>query len=161
MTDGAADEPARAGGRAFELVDLDTAATYDLRRRILRAGTPSTDVTYRQDDLPGTFHLGVTRDGVLVGVSSWAVEEWPDEPGTPAVRLRGMAVEAELQGSGAGVALVVEGVRRAEARGHRLVWATARDAVLGFYERCGFEVVGEGFVDGPTALPHHAVVRRL
>ena len=77
------------------------------------------------------------------------------------MRLRGMAVEAELQGTGAGAALVVEGVRRAEARGHRLVWATARDAVLGFYERCGFEVVGEGFVDGPTALPHHAVVRRL
>ena len=148
-------------GSGFEVVELDTAGTYDLRRRILRAGTPSTDVTYRQDDLPGTFHLGATLDGVLVGVSSWAVEEWPDEPGTPALRLRGMAVEAELQGTGAGAVLVADGLARAEAGGARLVWATARDSVLGFYERCGFEVVGEGFVDGPTARPHHTVVRRL
>lgn len=144
-----------------EIVDLAAADTHDLRRRVLRQGTPSTDVRYRQDDVPGTFHLGVRLDGRLVGTSSWAVERWPGAPDLPAVRLRGMAVEPGLQRGGCGSILVAAGVERAIASGARLVWATARDGVLGFYERCGFEVVGDGFVDEATALPHHTVVRTL
>jgi N-acetylglutamate synthase-like GNAT family acetyltransferase len=72
-----------------------------------------------------------------------------------------MAVEPELQGGGYGLALVEEGVRRAAAMPVSLVWATARDTVLGFYERCGFDVIGTGFVDEATALAHHTVIRRL
>ena len=136
--------------------------THDLRRRVLRQGTPSQDVTYPQDDRPDTVHLGVhDGSGTLVGVASWAVEAWPDEPATTAVRLRGMAVDQTIQGSGYGAALVTAGVEWAAGVGARLIWASARDAVLGFYERSGFTVVGEGFVDAPTALPHHVVVRRI
>jgi ribosomal protein S18 acetylase RimI-like enzyme len=72
-----------------------------------------------------------------------------------------MAVDPELQRGGCGLALVEEGVRRAAAVPVPLVWATARDTVLGFYERCGFDVVGAGFVDEATALAHHTVIRRL
>jgi thiamine transport system ATP-binding protein len=147
--------------RSFEIVELATADTYDLRRRVLRDGTPTTDVTYAQDDRSGTFHLGVRLGGRLVGTSSWALERWPEEPERPAVRLRGMAVERAVQGTGAGAALVEAGLHRARSIPVTLVWATARDAVLGFYERCGFTVVGDGFVDAPTALPHHTVIRRL
>ena len=46
-------------------------------------------------------------------------------------------------------------------QGADVIWATARDAVLGFYERVGFEVVGDGFIDATTALPHHVVIRKL
>ncbi len=143
-------------------IELITApATHDLRRRVLRQGTPTQDVTYAQDDLPGTVHSGAFDDsGTLVGVATWAPEAWPAEPGTRAVRLRGMAVEPSLQGAGVGAGLIVAGLELAWTLGAEVVWATARDAVLGFYERCGFTVVGEGFVDGPTALPHHAVIRR-
>ena len=45
--------------------------------------------------------------------------------------------------------------------GKVLVGATARDRALAFYEREGFEVVGDGFVDATTQLPHHVVVSRL
>ena len=148
--------------RVLRIVTLASAGTHDLRRRVLRRDTPSSDVTYPQDDLAGTVHLGVLdADGVLVGVSSWADEAWPDEPDTAAVRLRGMAVEHRLQGSGFGAALVDAGIEHARTHGAALVWATARDAVLGFYGRCGFVAVGDGFVDDSTALPHHVVVRHL
>jgi GNAT superfamily N-acetyltransferase len=145
----------------LRIVDLTAADTYDLRWRLLRDGTPSSDVTFAQDDRPGTFHVGARLGGRVVGTSTWAIEPWPDEPGTPAIRIRGMAVDQQLQGTGCGVALVDEGMRRAAALPVALVWATARDTVLGFYERCGFDVVGEGFVDGTTALAHHTVIRRL
>jgi GNAT superfamily N-acetyltransferase len=143
------------------VVELATPDTYDLRRRVLRDGTPSRDVTYAQDDLAGTVHLGVRLDGALVAVSSWAPETYPAAPGEAAVRLRGMAVEAGLQGTGVGRRMLDEGIARARRDGAALVWATARDAVLGFYAGAGFEVDGEGFVDEATALPHHAVVLRL
>jgi len=39
------------------------------------------------------------------------------------------------------------------------VWARARDSALYFYERRGFEVHGDGFMDEPTAMPHHIVLR--
>ncbi|MEZ5215986.1 MAG: GNAT family N-acetyltransferase [Ilumatobacteraceae bacterium] len=130
--------------------------------RVLRNGTPTREVTYPQDELPGTVHLGVyDAAGELVGVASWAIESWPGRPAAAAVRLRGMAVDTTLQGGGYGAALVAAGVEWAEDRGADLVWATARDAVLGFYERCGFHVEGDGFIDEATALPHHTVVREL
>jgi len=38
------------------------------------------------------------------------------------------------------------------------VWANARDAAMAFYEREGFRIEGDGFVDATTQLPHHVVV---
>jgi ribosomal protein S18 acetylase RimI-like enzyme len=76
------------------------------------------------------------------------------------MRLRGMAVEPQRQGLGIGALLVHSGVQRyLPAAG--LVWAHARDPVLGFYERLGFVVVGEGFIDAATAIPHHVVLKHL
>jgi predicted GNAT family N-acyltransferase len=141
---------------------LRSEETHDLRLRVLRKGTPTQDVIYPQDDLPGTVHLGVVDDdGELVGVSSWARERQAEAPDVPAVRLRGMAVDTALHGSGYGAVLVAAGVEWAIEQGADVIWATARDAVLGFYERVGFEVVGDGFIDATTALPHHVVIRKL
>jgi len=42
-----------------------------------------------------------------------------------------------------------------------VVWARARDSALGFYEKCGFMAMGDGFIDEPTNMPHHIVVTRL
>ncbi len=144
------------------IVALTAAETHPLRRLVLRAGTPSQDVDYPQDGLPGTIHLGWRdRSGGLLGVSSWARDAWDGRPDAPAVRLRGMAVDTTLQRSGIGALLVAGGVGWSVGIGAELIWATARDAVLGFYQRAGFEVLGDGFVDGPTTLPHHLVVRHL
>ena len=139
---------------------ISTSDTYELRRRILRAGTPSTNVTYPQDDLAGTEHLGAFEQQVLIGVSTWAPETYVGAPNEQAVRLRGMAVEADRQGTGLGQLLVEAGIERYTPTA-TLIWAHARDPVLGFYQRLGFDVVGDGFVDDATAIPHHLVVRRL
>jgi thiamine transport system ATP-binding protein len=146
-----------AAADALVVEEVPAAATHDLRRRVLRNGTPSQELNYGQDDAPGTVHLAARRGPTLVGVSTWAAEGWPDRPDVPAVRLRGMAVEPGLQNSGIGAALVRAGLERAWARGADLVWASARDSALGFYLRLGFTVVGEEFTDAATGLAHHHI----
>ncbi len=157
----------------LEIVELDAAGTHALRRSVLRNGDPAASVEFDEDTWPGTVHLGVTDGHELVGTSSWiprplptehAVERADHHPADVAARhwqLRGMATANGRRGDGIGGLLVEAGCVRCTAQGARLVWARARDAALVFYGRHGFEVLGDGFVDETTQLPHHVVVRRL
>jgi GNAT superfamily N-acetyltransferase len=142
----------------MRLVDLAASDTHDLRRRVLRVGTVTTSVVFDGDD--EAVHLGLVDDGV-VAVSSWFERRHPDRPALTGFQLRGMAVEPERAGSGLGSRLLAGGVERMSALGAELVWARARDTALTFYASRGFEVFGEGYVDLPTGLPHHDVIRLL
>lgn len=126
---------------------------------MLRAGTPSSDVHLDEDDDPRAFHLGIERDATLVACVSFSPQLLLDRPGVDAWRFRAMAVDERHQGEGLGRVVLLAGFDRLRARGVPLVWAKARDTALGFYERLGMVVVGDGFVDEATALPHHVVVR--
>lgn len=78
-------------------------------------------------------------------------------PYRPAARapwqLRGMATDPSVRGSGAGRALVTEGLARVAALGGDLVWCDARTTAVGFYERLGFTVVSGPF-DKAEIGPH-------
>jgi GNAT superfamily N-acetyltransferase len=141
----------------FTVVELTPEATHPLRLAVLRGDTPSTSVRFAEDDLPGTVHLGVSDGDALVAISTWIPRPYNDEP---AVQLRGMATEPNVQGQGVGALLLRAGCERA-ATVAPLVWARARDTALDFYLRHGFVVEGEGFVDEATAKPHHLILRRL
>lgn len=158
------DEAATIADRVLQLgapvIELTPVETHDLRRRVLRDGTPSRQVALDIDERPGTYHLGV-RDagGRVVATSSWSPVPWPGDPDRAAVQLRMMATDPATRGSGHGRLLVEAGVERAFGAGAELVWANARDTAVGFYESAGFAIAGEGFVTADTALPHHTVVR--
>ena len=144
--------------RPLSIVELAPEDTYELRRRVLREGRTDATVVFDGDGEEGTTQLGA-RDagGRLVGVSTWLWRPCPVDPGQRDRQLRGMAVERSRQGCGVGAALLAAGVEEAERLGASAVWANARDTALGFYSRHGFEVVGEGFVDETTGLPHHRI----
>lgn len=134
-------------------------ATHDLRRRVLRDGRADSNVVFVEDGAPGAFHLGVFDGaGRLVGVGSFSPEPTPYRPGAVAWRLRGMAVDGSVQGQGVGTALLEEAVRRVRELGASVLWANGRDSALGFYQRHGWVVHGDGFVTGEVDLPHHVVV---
>lgn len=147
--------------KSHEVVRLPLEAIMDLRVAVLRRGTPTTHCRYPEDDLDDVVHLGIVVDGAVVATSTWFGKTCPEITGPPAVQLKGMAVDTKIQQSGLGSALIVEGVAHAGERGAQLVWARARDSAIGFYEKNGFEIVGDGFIDEPTAMAHHIVVRRL
>lgn len=145
----------------LRVVDLTAEGCYDLRRRVLRAGTPSGGVAFAEDDTPGVFHLGVDADGTLVGVATCFPSATPWRAGRPAAQVRGMAVDRAWQGRGIGRALLDEALARVRAEGIEVLWANARDSALGFYERFGMQVVGDGFRTEDTLLPHHVVILDL
>lgn len=132
-----------------------------LRLRVLRKDTPVSHAEYPEDSYSDVVHLGVVRNEAVIGTSTWFMKECPEQPETPAMQLKGMAVENSLQTGGVGSQLIDAGVALATRRGARIVWARARDSAVGFYEKCGFAVTGEGFVDEPTGMPHHIVIRLL
>ena len=141
-----------------EIVELTAEQTHPLRRAVLRHDTPTKQVEFAEDSLPDTWHLGLRVGGEVVATSSWVVRSYDDRP---AVQLRGMATDLSQQGTGLGGVLLEAGCSRVAAMGIDLVWARARDAALRFYERHGFEVVGDGFIDDGTQLPHHVVIRQM
>jgi GNAT superfamily N-acetyltransferase len=132
----------------------------ELRRRVLRDGTPSTDPHLAEDDAAGAFHLAGRRPGedLVVACVSFLPSPTPHRPDAVAWRFRAMAVDRSLQGTGLGKVILREGFERARARGATAIWASARDIAIPFYEAMGMQVVGDGYVDANTALPHHTVL---
>jgi GNAT superfamily N-acetyltransferase len=132
-----------------------------LRARVLRVGTPSTDPRLAEDDAPGAFHLAGRLDGELLACVSFCPQPTPWRPDAVAWRFRAMAVDTVRQGGGLGRAILGDGIERVRAAGATVVWANARDSALGFYGSMGMAVVGDGFLDAATALPHHVVLLDL
>ena len=106
-------------------------------------------------------HLGVADDrGAVVAISSWTAEPLPGSPRpTTTSSCAGMAVDPTAARRASAPSCSRPGVERAFAAGAETVWANARDTALGFYGRHGFDVVGDGFLDPTTALPHHRIRR--
>jgi len=134
--------------------------TYALRGAVLRPD--GGEITWAGDEEGTTFHLAArTEDDRLVGVVRFSPAPCPWRPLARAPwQLRGMATEPDVRGSGAGRALVVDGLRRIADRGGDVVWCDARVPAVGFYERMGFAVV-TGEFDKPGIGPHLGMVREL
>ena len=54
--------------------------------------------------------------------------------------------------------ILADGIERLRVLGVRVLWASARDSAIGFYESMGMHVEGDGYLDTNTALPHHWVI---
>jgi predicted N-acetyltransferase YhbS len=116
------------------------------------------------DASPGAWHLGaVDLAGGVVAISSFYAVSCPLRPAArPAVQLQFMAVEPALQRRGIGGAVMTEAVRRLQATDAMLLWASARENALPFYERHGFTTIeGSGFTPAQTGRPHHMIELRL
>jgi predicted GNAT family N-acyltransferase len=70
-----------------------------------------------------------------------------------------MAVLKDWRGRGVGRALLRTLLDLAARRGLSRVTLSAQTHALGFYERAGFDVVGEPFID--AGIPHRKMVKEL
>jgi predicted N-acetyltransferase YhbS len=75
------------------------------------------------------------------------------------VQLRQMAVRPGLKGKGIGMAIIRFAERIAVEKGYEVVMMHARDPVIGFYEKCGYEIKGEQFFE--VGMGHHRMEKKI
>ena len=81
------------------------------------------------------------------------------EEGPGIIRLRQMAVLNDLQGKGVGRALMNFAENLARDRGFRAIRMHARLNAIGFYEKVGYKVKGDQFVE--VTIPHFVMEKAL
>lgn len=129
-----------------------------LRHRILRPGQAYEETAYPGDDLPDTVHLGAFDGDRLVGIAS-LYREGRDALG-PGWRLRGMATDDAVRGTGFGGALLSACIDHVAAAGGGELWCNARMVAVGFYQRAGFEIESDEF-DVPGIGAHVVMARTV
>lgn len=128
-------------------------AAVALRRRILR--TP-LGLDFAPEQLAAEAadtHLAGFADGRLVATVVLSPYD------KKSLKLRQMAVDEGLQGSGAGSALLRAAESHALSAGMSHMVLNARVAAQGFYERNGYAAVGHAFIE--VTIPHVRMVKAL
>ena len=75
------------------------------------------------------------------------------------VRLRQMAVQKNMQGKGIGESMMMFAENLARDKGFKTLTMHARDTAIGFYERFGYKVKGDKFIE--INIPHHIMEKKL
>jgi N-acetylglutamate synthase-like GNAT family acetyltransferase len=75
------------------------------------------------------------------------------------IRLRQMAVPNNMQGKGIGRALMIFAENIARDLGYRKLCMHARKTARGFYEKLGYHVAGQEFVE--VTIPHYIMEKLL
>ncbi len=102
----------------------------------------------------GDFHLACYDEGRrLIGCLILS----PSDHGV--VKMRQVAVAEAMQGAGVGRALVERSEEIARHQGFREMKLHARETAVPFYERLGYERIGERFEE--VSIPHWAMRKSL
>ena len=75
------------------------------------------------------------------------------------LQLRQMAVDTALQKKGVGAAIVASAEEIAKEKAYKTLMMHARDNVIPFYQKCGYAVSGEPFVE--VGIGHHRMEKQL
>ena len=126
-------------------------------------------VKLRDDILRKPLGLGFTEDELENEKDNMLIAAFEDDeilgccmlveekPGT--LRLRQMAVLNNLQGKGIGRALMNFAENLARDRGYRIMRMHARKNAIGFYEKMGYRISGNEFVE--LTIPHYIMEKNL
>ncbi len=75
------------------------------------------------------------------------------------LKLRQMAVQNNLQGKGIGASMMSFAELVARDKGYKKLIMHARKTALGFYEKLGYKVVGDEFIE--VTIPHFVMEKKL
>jgi len=102
----------------------------------------------KQDILIGAFD-----DGRIMGCCMLTQES------NNTIRLRQMAVKNTIQGKGVGQQILRFAEILAKDKGYKILSMHARDTAIGFYEKQGYKVAGDPFME--VTIPHHKLEKFL
>lgn len=163
-----APDPELPAAISIDLADLD--AVFELRRAVLRPWLTPEDARASYAGVEAHFHVAAKAGGRVVGTAGFVTETHPDYDGKTfrekQWRLRGMATEPAFQGRGLGGRVLRFGIeelaRRLTTRGEgcAVLWCNGRTPAQSFYERHGFQAVGDIF-ETPGTGPHYVFWRNV
>ncbi len=145
--------------------EIPAEQTREVRQAVLRKGLAPETTIFKGDELETTFHLGAFEDEKLVGIATYlfksksAIQELFSTQKSM-YQLRGMAVIETQQGKGIGKKLVGFAERRLKEDQIDVLWFHARTSAVPFYEKQGYQIVGEELYLEPAG-PHYKMYKEL
>lgn len=125
----------------------------ELRRQILRK---PLGLDFTEDDLAKEkdhLHITAFEDDVILGCCI-LIQVAPTT-----IQLRQMAVKTGLQGKGIGRVIMQFCENISRDRGNKKLIMHARKTARGFYEKLGYKVVGDEFLE--LNIPHYLMEKSL
>jgi predicted GNAT family N-acyltransferase len=141
---------------ALKIIDHGSAEyqqMLNLRDEILRRPLGLTFSKEEIEKEKDNLLIAAYEDDQMLGCGM-LVEEDPQT-----VRLRQMAVPDNLQGKGIGKALMQFAENLARDRGYKKITMHARKNAVGFYQKMGYEKVGDEFEE--ITIPHYVMEKKL
>jgi predicted GNAT family N-acyltransferase len=141
---------------ALKIIDHGTKEYHQmvkLREDILRKPLGLAFSLDELEEEKNNLLIGAFEDGDILGCCM-LVEETPGM-----AKLRQMAVLNVLQGKGIGRALMQFAENLARDHGYRALTMHARKNAVGFYEKMGYRVKGDEFLE--VSIPHYEMEKEL
>ena len=122
---------------------------HDILRKPLGLNFDDAELEKEKEDIL----IGAFEDDRLLGCCLLS----PMDSST--IRLRQMAVPKNMQGKGIGRALMIFAENIARDQGYKRLCMHARRTAIGFYEKLGYAVCGDEFVE--VTIPHFTMEKSL
>ena len=118
---------------------------YYIRHQVLWQHKSFDDCGIDMDDQAGAFHLGAFKSDELICVASFFKQSQAKFSEQHQYRLRAMATLSTAQNTGAARALLKTAFQILKVKDQDLLWCDARISATGFYEKLGFEKLGNSY----------------
>ncbi len=142
----------------IKIKEISAEETFSIRLEVLRKNIP-LPFEFNGDFDSDTIHLGAFKNDKLIAVSSYMKANCKDFEGNQ-YQLRGMATLTEYQGFGAGKLMLQKAVLILKEKSITLLWCNARIAAVEFYNKQGFQTIGEKFEISPVG-EHYVMFKAL
>lgn len=125
----------------------------NLRNEILRKPLNLAFLKDELDKEKNDILIGVFDEDKILGCCLLTIVD------KTSVRLRQMAVQNNLQGKGIGASMMNYAENIARDRGYKKLIMHARKTAIGFYEKLGYKVTGNEFIE--ISIPHIVMEKKL
>ena len=122
---------------------------YEIMRKPLGLNFTAEELAREKDDIM----ICAYDEDILMGCCILT------DKGNGIVKLRQMAVQKNMQGKRIGESIMTFAENLARDKGYKILTMSARDTAIGFYEKYGYKVSGDLFLE--VNIPHHTMEKKL
>ena len=132
---------------------VDYSQEQELRNRVLRIPLGMSLYDENLEKEKDDIHIGAFIDGKVAGVLILTRLNAND------IKMRQVAVDDGLRGKNTGTKMVAFAEEHAREKGYTTMVLNARKTAVGFYEKLGYEKIGEEFPE--INIPHYKMRKCL